>query len=411
MIRPLLGETGSARSRLPRPAHEQHALKRRGWRASSITWCALAWALACILPALGRFDACADETVPLAPPRIAGVLADSGDTIERWCWSGAWVYPVGDPRAFGEPECPGATGYRVLRPVLRGRRSVTHQGADLGNNRGGGTVRAAASGLVVRATNSHSSGYGEHVVLAHRLDDGGLVYSVYAHLVPGSIAVREGEIVPLGQLIGRVGRSGRASTEHLHFEIRRPQNLELRWEQAAVEDPLAFIGKRLTSAPDTASWASPYLAWAQASALIERNATTAAPLERAIWWGMLARAARHSLHDLPSDVELAQRLLMELGVLGGRGAGMRLNDRGDSDRVHAVGWAELHEDLKRLADVGIRLPACLAFGKLADLADLKSLRPAAGEGERSKTPTLADACFELAELASSKGAPEPLPSP
>ena len=333
---------------------------------------------------------------PAATPPIAGVLADPGDTMERWCWSGAWVYPVGDPRVLGEPEVRGDAGYRVLRPVLRGRRGVTHQGADLGNRGKGGTVRAAASGLVVRAANSASSGYGEHVVIAHRLDDGGLVYSVYAHLVNGSITVKEGEIVPAGMSIGRVGRTGRASTEHLHFEIRRPRNPELRWENAGVEDPLAFIQKRLTSGPDSASWAMPYLEWAEASALIERNAATATPLERSTWWSMLARAARHSLHDLPSDVGLAKRLLSELGVL---------NDRSDSDRDHPVEWAELHQDLKRLADVGIRLPACLAFGESAE----KPSRRTGKETERGKTPTLADACFELAELASTPT--EPLPRP
>ncbi len=350
---------------------------------------------------LGRIEAQA-QTTPAAPaPPIAGVLADPGDTIERWCWSGAWVYPVGDPRTLGAPESPVDAGYRVLRPVLRGRHGVTHQGADLGNRAGGGSVRAAASGLVVRAANSASNGYGEHIVIAHRLDEGGLVYSVYAHLIKGSTTVREGEIVPAGQLIGRVGRTGRASTEHLHFEIRRPRSQELRWENAGVEDPLAFIQKRLTSSPDSASWATPYLAWAEASALIERNASTAAPLERSTWWSMLARAARHSLHDLPSDVELAKRLLSELGVL---------NDRSDADRARPVEWAELREDLKRLADVGIRLPACLAFGKPLDPASARGTDTGAGRG---KTPTLADACFELAELASPRSTrtQEPLPRP
>ncbi len=347
--------------------------------------------------ALGIVDAAhARPMGPAEAPPIAGVLADPGDTMERWCWSGAWVYPVGDPRVLGEPEASGGAGYRVLRPVLRGRRGATHQGADLGNRGGGGTVRAAASGLVVRAANSATSGYGEHVVIAHRLDDGGLVYSVYAHLVKGSIAVKEGEIVPAGLSIGRVGRTGRASTEHLHFEIRRPRNAELRWENAGVEDPLAFIHERLTSHPDSASRAMPYLEWAEASALIERNAATATPLERSTWWSMLARAARHSLRDLPSDVVLAKRLLSELGVL---------DDRTDFDRDHPVEWAELHHDLKRLADVGIRLPACLALGKSTG----KFRRSTGGETDRGTTPTLADACFELAELASAPVKPLPRP--
>ena len=45
-------------------------------------------------------------------------------------------------------------------------------------------------------------------------------YSFLAHLIPGSIAVRAGQRVQRGQLIGRCGNSGHSSEPHLHFHIQ-----------------------------------------------------------------------------------------------------------------------------------------------------------------------------------------------
>jgi murein DD-endopeptidase MepM/ murein hydrolase activator NlpD len=42
--------------------------------------------------------------------------------------------------------------------------------------------------------------------------------TLYAH--GSELLVREGEWVEQGQRIARIGRSGNASTEHCHFEVR-----------------------------------------------------------------------------------------------------------------------------------------------------------------------------------------------
>jgi hypothetical protein len=51
------------------------------------------------------------------------------------------------------------------------------------------------------------------------LDLGGHRYALYAHLQPGSIKVRRGEHVKLGQLLGLVGDSGNSIVPHLHFQV------------------------------------------------------------------------------------------------------------------------------------------------------------------------------------------------
>ncbi len=51
------------------------------------------------------------------------------------------------------------------------------------------------------------------------LDLSGGRYAMYAHLQPGSIRVRAGEKVKVGQVIGLVGDSGNSVVPHLHFQV------------------------------------------------------------------------------------------------------------------------------------------------------------------------------------------------
>jgi hypothetical protein len=63
---------------------------------------------------------------------------------------------------------------------------------------------------------------GNHVVV----NIGFGLYAFYAHMRPGSVAVKEGDIVTTGQLLGHVGNTGSSSEPHLHFHIiDRPQFL------------------------------------------------------------------------------------------------------------------------------------------------------------------------------------------
>ncbi len=56
---------------------------------------------------------------------------------------------------------------------------------------------------------------GNHVVLD--LGDGN--YALYAHLIPGSVAVSAGDTISAGQVLGKVGNSGNSIAPHLHFHV------------------------------------------------------------------------------------------------------------------------------------------------------------------------------------------------
>ncbi len=51
------------------------------------------------------------------------------------------------------------------------------------------------------------------------IDHGNGEYSLYAHLKPGSVAVKPGQAVKAGQPIGKLGASGNATEPHLHFQV------------------------------------------------------------------------------------------------------------------------------------------------------------------------------------------------
>lgn len=86
-----------------------------------------------------------------------------------------------------------------------------HTGVDIKN--GPGTkIYAAFDGKVVQS--GVFSGYGKCITIRHR---NGLE-TRYSHNSKNLVTV--GEMVKAGQVIGIVGRTGRATTEHVHFETR-----------------------------------------------------------------------------------------------------------------------------------------------------------------------------------------------
>ncbi|MGB8277680.1 MAG: M23 family metallopeptidase [Methylovirgula sp.] len=90
-------------------------------------------------------------------------------------------------------------------------RPALHTGVDLREDYGA-QVRATADGTVVFA--HADGGYGNMV----EIDHGNGLSTRYAHL--SSFAVRPGEKVKAGTIVGRIGETGRATGPHLHYETR-----------------------------------------------------------------------------------------------------------------------------------------------------------------------------------------------
>jgi murein DD-endopeptidase MepM/ murein hydrolase activator NlpD len=88
-----------------------------------------------------------------------------------------------------------------------------HSGTDLAAPEGT-PVLATRSGRV--AVSDNLGGYGLTVILRHGEDN---LESRYAHL--SRVAVRPGEWVEQGEVIGLVGNTGTSTGPHLHFEMRQ----------------------------------------------------------------------------------------------------------------------------------------------------------------------------------------------
>jgi len=86
-----------------------------------------------------------------------------------------------------------------------------HRGIDIASSYGTAIV-AADGGTVVSA--GYSGTYGNIIVISH----GNGIETAYAHC--SSMAVSVGQQVYQGQYIGAMGRTGRATGNHLHFEVR-----------------------------------------------------------------------------------------------------------------------------------------------------------------------------------------------
>lgn len=129
--------------------------------------------------------------------------------------------------ARGTHLAPGMTaeldGYTFIWPVPQYKHvsrwmggSDNHKGADIAAPRGTPII-ASASGTVVTATYHNSVfSYGNYVILDH--GDG--YRTLYAHM--SAFAVKQGDVVQQGQIIGYVGDTGYSFGCHCHFEMFGP---------------------------------------------------------------------------------------------------------------------------------------------------------------------------------------------
>ncbi len=89
--------------------------------------------------------------------------------------------------------------------------SKNHKGIDIAANKGV-DIKASIAGTVT--VSSTTGDYGYHIEIQN--ED---IKTLYAHC--SELNVEQGEIVEQGQVIAKVGDTGKATSAHLHFEIRR----------------------------------------------------------------------------------------------------------------------------------------------------------------------------------------------
>ena len=96
-----------------------------------------------------------------------------------------------------------------------------------------GTVVGVVSNCNRNTSKTGERIYGNYVKIKH--DNG--MYTFYAHLKYGSVAVKVGDRVSKGQVLGYMGNTGYSFGAHLHFEVRNANNVQI--------DPTAYVGADL----------------------------------------------------------------------------------------------------------------------------------------------------------------------
>lgn len=110
-----------------------------------------------------------------------------------------------------------SSGYGVRRDPIYGS-SKFHAGLDFAAKTGT-PVFATADGIVTEA--GRQSGYGNCIDISHGYN----YLTRYAHL--SEVLVKPGQEVKRGEMIGKVGSTGKSTGPHLHYEVRfkgEPQN-------------------------------------------------------------------------------------------------------------------------------------------------------------------------------------------
>lgn len=111
--------------------------------------------------------------------------------------------------------------------ITQNYQNGIHYGVDLGHSSSYGgpnhDIKAAFSGTIVKMRMNYKTNdktgnsYGNYI----EIDHGNQIHSLYAHLVYNSSTLKVGDKVTMGQLIAKMGQTGRATGIHVHFEIRK----------------------------------------------------------------------------------------------------------------------------------------------------------------------------------------------
>lgn len=134
--------------------------------------------------------------------------------------AGAAILPEQPKQEFFERPIRDTEGNPYVDNTYRygstmGGNFQQHQGVEF-NNPAGTPVRAIGEGVVAFA--GEAEGGAKTVAILHdRRADGKYIFSVYYHNT--ALEVAKGQRVAAGDLIARVGNTGRATNDHLHLEV------------------------------------------------------------------------------------------------------------------------------------------------------------------------------------------------
>ena len=192
------------------------ATSRNGEQATrTLTISRRAWAIENVNIAR-RKSGPSEAFMALRRPELARIAAARNRQTDATGWRQDFIWPV-------KARISGRFG---SQRVYRGEPGAYHSGLDMAGGAGTAFV-APADGVVILAAERPFTLEGNLLMLDHGMG----LNSAFLHC--SSILVREGEHVKQGQVIGRIGATGRATGPHLHWSMK--------WNDARL-DPILLTG-------------------------------------------------------------------------------------------------------------------------------------------------------------------------
>lgn len=147
-----------------------------------------------------------------------GTSLQSGSTI---IVPGGTVPVLVKPKSTAKAGSVGKGSAGFIHPLPGALRTQGIHGfnaVDLAASIGSPIKAAAAGEVIVAKTGGWNGGYGNYIVIKHVNG----TQTLYAHTSENLIGV--GSRVGQGEVIARVGNTGRSTGSHLHFEVRGAKN-------------------------------------------------------------------------------------------------------------------------------------------------------------------------------------------
>ncbi|MDE8651714.1 M23 family metallopeptidase [Novosphingobium album (ex Liu et al. 2023)] len=153
----------------------------------------------------------------LRQPELARIEAARAMRTDAQGWRQPFIWPV-------KGRISGRFG---SQRVYRGEPGSFHSGMDITSGTSGTPFVAPADGVVILAATAPFTLEGNLLMIDHGMG----LNSAFLHC--SQILVREGDHVKQGQVIGRIGMTGRATGPHLHWSMK--------WRDARI-DPILLTG-------------------------------------------------------------------------------------------------------------------------------------------------------------------------
>ncbi|ADO71255.1 M23 peptidase domain protein [Stigmatella aurantiaca DW4/3-1] len=189
-----------------------------------------------------------DPGYPNRELRVAGKYVQPPESVkarmaaDRAAFATAFSQPLGPllfSQNFAWPRQDRLTAPYGDKRSFNGKLQSQHFGTDIDGDPGA-PVYAANVGVVVMTRDNYSAG---NTVIVHH---GGGLYTTYFHL--SRISVKPGAKVQQGELLGKVGKTGRVTGPHLHWGVKADE-LWVDGETLLKLDFFASPPPRTTPAP------------------------------------------------------------------------------------------------------------------------------------------------------------------